>query len=504
MSLECKYCKSTNLKIHDHKRKEGVIVSTRYKCKDCKSSFAVAVADTTYNIKKAVKKSTYVITSCQNDTSINRDFYESLKTYCEHNNAKLLVLKTQMLTSHNQMFPPVWGADTEDIVEGNISISDKILILNQFRISVSVANPLAGLDDISKGKHLILGHNQLQMRTLPSNSPKNPIFAHTTGTISYPNYTITKAGYKAEEHHSFSAICVEIGEDDYINFRVLCADDEGCFYDVNGYYTPTEWRPLESVEALITGDEHAVFIDPDVLQNTYTNKDSMTSVLKPKVIVRHDVLDFYSGSHHHESNYLLKYKKVASDQNSVEEELVRTVDHIVSTTPEDATCYIISSNHNDHLTKWLNSVDPKSDLRNAKLYHWFMYNLMSYIDDTGIMMDPLELWVRSRYFHADTNIEFIGRQDELCIKDIVISEHGDNGLNGSRGSPAQFAKFSKKHIIGHSHSPKIEKGCYQVGTSTDRLEYAKGKTTWANTHCVIYPNGTRQLLHIIKNKWKNH
>ena len=52
-------------------------------------------------------------------------------------------------------------------------------------------------------------------------------------------------------------------------------------------------------------------------------------------------------------------------------------------------------------------------------------------------------------------------------------------------------------IIGHSHTPGINKGVYQVGHSTDGMNYAKGHSGWMNTHCVIYPNGKRSLIHIL-------
>ncbi|MGL6342582.1 MAG: Hint domain-containing protein [Waterburya sp.] len=54
------------------------------------------------------------------------------------------------------------------------------------------------------------------------------------------------------------------------------------------------------------------------------------------------------------------------------------------------------------------------------------------------------------------------------------------------------------------NSPGIEKGCYTVGTSTTlKLNYTKGLSSWMNTHCLVYEGGKRQLINIIEGKYTN-
>ena len=49
--------------------------------------------------------------------------------------------------------------------------------------------------------------------------------------------------------------------------------------------------------------------------------------------------------------------------------------------------------------------------------------------------------------------------------------HGDKGPNGARGSIRNLRRIGIRSVIGHTHSPGIDEGCYQVGTSTRlRLE----------------------------------
>jgi hypothetical protein len=82
--------------------------------------------------------------------------------------------------------------------------------------------------------------------------------------------------------------------------------------------------------------------------------------------------------------------------------------------------------------------------------------------------------------------------------------HGDKGPNGARGSLKNLRGVGVKSIIGHSHSPGISEGCYQVGTSSClRLDYNAGPSGWLNTHCVLYANGKRSLINIIGNEgWR--
>ena len=60
-----------------------------------------------------------------------------------------------------------------------------------------------------------------------------------------------------------------------------------------------------------------------------------------------------------------------------------------------------------------------------------------------------------------------------------------------------------RSVIGHSHSPGIEEGCYQTGTSTFlRLEYNSGPSGWLQAHVLVHADGKRQLIIIIDGKWR--
>jgi hypothetical protein len=446
----------------------------------------------------------FVITSAQNDTEINYEFLGALKKYCSIHKAKLIILPIRYMYSSADGI--VWDDSiAEYINDASMTLTDGLRVLGNINISPTIESPIAGLDALSKGDSLIIGHTQLQMKTLAVNSVDHPAIITTTGCITSPKYTETKQGEKAKFNHSFSAIVVEKDTDQF-HLRILNADSTGGFYDIDGYYTAKSKTKLTHIEALITGDEHAMFACPDVKAATYLNKDSIVNVLKPKVIVRHDILDCFSISHHHKHNFLIRYGKHFTGTDKIEDELKLTLKHIEDTTPKFSKNIIVSSNHNDHLMRWLNEADPKTEPWNAKIYHQLMFYMLDYMDVDGTdfsFPNPFELWVSQQELDYGLDIEFIGRNTSYMISGVELSNHGDAGVNGSRGSALQFSRLAHKTVIGHSHSPNINKGAWQTGTSSHlKLEYTKGPSSWLQTHVAIYPNGCRQMIHIINGKWK--
>lgn len=501
MGIACQHCGSTKTRNRGKSITGTGATKQRYSCNVCgKNSYLESGNKFSPTVKYISQK--YVITASQNNCDLNYEFYDSLKAYCKKHDAKLLILPYKYKT--NEFDEVVWEHEEEYTMDQSAEIFTKLRVLGNIQLLPTLEDPLSGIDPMSKGDSLIIGHPQMRMRTLPVNSTETPAILTTTGVITKPYYTTTKQGEKAKFNHSYSAVVVECSEDCF-HIRTLNADDDGGFYDIDGYYKQSEFTKLDYVEALITGDEHAIFVSPEVANATYFAKDSMVNVLKPTYIVRHDVLDCYSISHHHQKNFFTRYAKHIADMDSIEAELQKTLDFIVKSTPKTSRNIIVSSNHNDHLTRWLNEADPKQEPWNAKVYHFLMWNMLNEVvtnpDGSFSYPNPFERWCS--HTKPEFDMHFTGRDTSFKICDIEISNHGDIGLNGSRGSIAQYAKLAHKCIIGHSHSPGIKFGCYQVGTSSKlKLEYNQGPSSWLNSHCVIYKNGKRQLINIVNGQWR--
>lgn len=493
--INCPKCDSNDVIKKGSSKTKKDIVKQRFNCKKCGANFY----DVDLIKSNSTKAKSWVITSIINDTETNYDFLQSLLTYCDHNDSELLIIPISYNTDNSD---PVWDYKLEpNFLKENVLLTSNLLVYANLKILATSSNPLMGFDNLSKGKSLIIPSPKLMMRTIARNQEDLAAILHTTGTISYPNYTNTKAGIKAEYTHSFSALIVE--QDDSINsfhLRVLNADDNGSFYDLDSFYSDKMVLHNDKIPAIVLGDEHVVHLDDDVSEATF-GLGGLVDTLNPSYIIRHDILDFYASNHHHKNDFLLQYQKHIENENDLEKELETTLDYIANTTPENSVSIIVDSNHDRALERWLNESNPKIEVWNAKLYHKLMYLTLDHISKFKEKPNALELWTKHNY--NTSNIKFITSEKSFKICDIELALHGDRGINGSRGSVNQFSKLACKTIVGHSHSSAIFDDAYCVGTSSKlKLDYNKGPSSWRHAHCVIQPNGTRQIIFITNGKYK--
>lgn len=456
-------------------------------------------------IKKKLKAKKFVVASAQSNTDVNAEFFGALLKYCKHNKAELFIIPTRyknpnvLSVNETHEYPE---EIKEYLVENNFKLHEKLKVLAHLKISSTAEHPLTGLAPLSKGDSMIVGHNQLQLSTLPVQPCDDPIIMTTTGTISEKNYSLSKQGYKAEFNHSMSAVVVEI-DGDLFHIRHLNFDGDG-FYDFENYYSPDCVKKVFSpIDVIVTGDEHVMFMDEHVRDATY-GEGGIVDTLLPKYIVRHDIIDCYSISHHHKHNTFVKFKKYQNGQNILRDELDEVVDFVVETTPKNSISLIISSNHNDHLARWLNECDIKTEPWNAILYHELMYKMLYNISENDSRIpNPFQLYSKLKFENRNCHVEFVGRKESYKIHDIELALHGDVGINGARGSAQNFAQLPTKSISGHSHSPMIFKGVYKTGTSSILdLEYVNSPSSWMQSHVIVYKNGKRQLIHIINGRWR--
>lgn len=452
-------------------------------------------------VSRAEQAKRIVITCAQNNTPVNQKFLESLETFCDDVGAQLVIIPIRYKNNDGER--TIYSSEIVDYLCDlpiKLARSD-VKILGNLKISPTAENPLSGLDPMSKGNTLIIAHPQVMLKTLPQHGNGYPPFLVTTGALTEKNYIQSKVGFKAEFNHSMSAVLVESDDDGTYFVRHLNFDGDG-FCDLGKYYSGRVITDMDTL-GIVTGDEHAMFSDPKVAESTYLAIDSIVNILKPKIIVRHDVLDCYSVSHHHRKNVFTQYAKWKAGANDIKEELDLTIDFINRTTPEYAESWLVSSNHNEHLLKWLNECDPKTEPWNALIYHFLMYSVLreTNMGESGAEYpDPFELYAKSS---LAKNVKFIGRRHGAMIGEVEVGYHGDVGSGGSRGSRKQFSILPTKTVIGHSHSPGIQQGCYQVGTSSRmKMEYNAGPSSWHQAHCIIYGNGKRQLVFIVNGKYR--
>lgn len=528
MSHSCPNCGSQRLRSKG-REKTSSKTYRRYNCKDCNQSFKILLEDVNSippaqepsdeknpNIKmiepsldfkkEFPEKKGVVVTSAINDTGVHAPFLKALEKYCDEKKFQLLVVPVKYLnpSAMNMQNQVSWPKEVAPYIFRRTIVIDNVLkLVGDCNIQATATHPLTGIDGLCDGMTTIVGHPVVQMKTLPVNDWRDPIILHSTGSVSLKNnYSASKAGYRASYHHCFAAVVVEF-DDDIFHIRQLMADKKGGFYDLCQYWTEKGHVSTDRAEALILGDEHLIFADQRVQNATFLNKDSMTKVLNPKYLIRHDVLDCYSVSSHHANNFFTRYAKHRMERvkYDIEAELKFTVDKLVETTPDNCISMLVESNHHSHLQRWLNITnDIKNDYVNAKFYHKLMWHVLEGIDE-GSRKDAFQTYVEDIYNVDREKVVFI--KDGFSILDIELSMHGDLGPNGARGGVGNLSKIGEKAVVGHSHSPAIQGGLFVVGTSSLlRLEYNKGPSGWMHTHCVIYPNGKRQLVNIVSGRWR--
>ena len=508
----CENCQSTKLWRKGKALHHGVI-RQRYLCECGHNSYLEpsnkpVKAEKLKKVKKRPKGKgkTWVITAAVNDVPVNWAFVKTLLNYCKLSKAKFNIAPIKYRQGLNEEGEYSWPAELHKyFVTENVKLTTGLRLLAGTRVLPAIGNPLSGFECFSKGDSLILAHGQMMMKSIAMSHVDPSAIITTTGAITFPVYTPTKQGEKASFNHSFSAIVVEEDlEIDGFHFRVLNSDEKGAFYDLDTYYDGDSHTKSTDIPAIVLGDEHIIHADSAVTGATFTNEDSIINVLRPKLIVRHDSLDFYSANHHHQKNVFTQYAKYISGKNNSAQELRDTVEYILSTTPSFAQSIIISSNHNEHFTRWLQECNPKLEPWNAVLFHEMSYLMLkgTSMGETGaVYPNSFELWARHNYNLGNT--KFVNCFESFKVHDIELAFHGDRGINGSRGSAMQFSKLGTKTISGHQHSAQIFGGSYCVGHSCEsKLEYNIGPSSWNKAHCIIQPNGKRQMIFIIKGKWR--
>jgi len=457
------------------------------------------------------KYHTFIITSALNNVEVDKRFWSGIQTYAKYMEAAIIVIPVMY---RNPTMPG--QIDQEEawypaevvpyLLQNDLKITGECRVMGNVKIAATATNPLSGLDALSRGDSCIIGHAQIQLRCVATPQHRLPKILQTTGSVSQKSYSKSKAGVLAAFHHSLGFAIVEKDnkDDSIFHMRSVVADDTSEFYDLDNHVTSKSVKKGKRAEALVLGDEHTLFTSPAVRAGTFgragtDGKDALVSVLKPRYLVRHDLIDSYSISHHHRGQPDRQYAKSKSGYNSLHKELLVTALYLEETTPPDSTSVIVPSNHHNHITQWLREVDWRTEPWNAKIYHQMWAAWLEAIDQKGYF-HPFNWWLKNNCL---ADVLYLQPDYPFIVKGIYLGYHGDKGINGAKGSLGSFAKIGVKTVTGHWHSPGIEKGAYLIGTSTTlNLEYTDGPGSWLNTHCSVYANGKRQLIHIIKGRWR--
>lgn len=425
----------------------------------------------------------FIVSAVVEGAPINEDFLNAMELYAKKNNARLLLFWMKGVYRQDH-FVQEEITKLEPYLITGFKFNNN-LEARDFLIHPAQMLPLTGLDRFgSKKTSLIVASTKQMMTSVPR--PKSDI-AHviwTTGTISVPKYSKTRAGELAKQDNTLGALVVEIESDEIFYIRnVEWIND--CFVDLGNAYYKNKVKKM-STEAMVWGDLHLGEECPNALNSSI----KQANFFKPKKLFIHDLVSFNSISHHNFNKYLTK-TFVKEKINTLAKELEYTKDKLDWINKSvDSDLVIVQSNHDDFLYKYCDSGEFIKDTPNAIL------GAKCFIKyEMGI--NPIEDYMKLN------DITFLKRDQSYKIKGIECGIHGHNGANGSKGSPSVFRKSYDKIIVGHSHSPKILNDVYYVGTlSRLTLSYNKGNSSWLHANSVIYENGGRQLIIWVNGNWR--
>jgi hypothetical protein len=456
------------------------------------------------DIASLEKAGNFIVTCAQNNTEPDRAFLATLKKFCEANKAKLIIIPVRYKNPTQRSDPSEedgdgrvwWHPDLRPyLIEQEIRVHPKLAIMGQVKIQATSPWPLRdGVWARSQDRSAIYGHPQLSMVSAPSRGPK---LIYTTGAVTIPNYSSTLAGNLAEFHHSLAAIVVEVRGKRF-HMREVVWDGDG-FIDIDRKYTPRSAQDAPRALALVTGDTHARFADPDVLEATY-GSGGITETIRPKALIWHDVFDAFAVNPFADR---LRHAAMAKfGLLSVRDELDHLCAFIARYTPRDCESIIVRSNHNHWLERWV-----RGELRNVTPENLKLWLDLSHAMLDGVKSgpagpefpDPLALYCT----RAGLKARWLEESESFEVAGIELGMHGHLGPDGKRGSARLLSTLGYRSVVGHSHSPRLQHGVAQVGTSSKlRLGYNTGPSSWSHTHCAILANGKRQLLHIVGGRFR--
>jgi hypothetical protein len=449
------------------------------------------------------KHNKFVITTAVTGCGLDTKAYDSVKQYCKKNDAALLVLVASDPASN--LDRGTLGRIDKRLTGEAIVLEDTHLNSNIFlstiKLSAKHIDPITSLTRVGQREgSFIYASPKQRLKASPVSNVKMPHFLMTTGAITVPDYRSTnymsnRTAHIAEHDHVMGAIIIEIGDSDEYHFRQIQFDDKGRFIDLGQQYDGKNIKEIRP-EAFVLGDWHSGSTCP-MAKEVWKQVCDET---KPKRLVLHDMFDGRSINHHEAHNIDSKAKRAAMGHLDLLgelklvardlEELDKWVDELV----------VVKSNHDEFLKRFLQKGNFSDDPYNYKTYLKLAYE---YVDTS---CDPLKYGVEELGeldANVAKNVRWLERDEDLIISGIQLGAHGDKGANGARGGLKSMEKAYGNSVTGHSHSPEILRGAWQVGTSSKlKLSYNVGPSSWLNTSCLVYPNGQRQLINAIGGKYK--
>lgn len=463
----------------------------------------------------------YLLTSAQDDTDVHKPFWANLQAYARAIGAEIIVggftyqkgLFEDHATRTAAFRPEVHPYLRHDNVE-----LGPVVFFAKMNILPTAVKPLTGLETMARGKFGVFPHAKIQLSSVPS-TVTGYGFAHqmTTGACTVANYIEKKAGQVAEFHHQIGATLVEIDGDGDVFCRQIAATDDGSFQDLDVLVRDQRVTSGHRADTITHGDIHREKLDPvnamavwgiDLEEGRVVTDQNMVDILRPRHQILHDLLDFQGRNHHRKGDHHFKFRMLNAGTDRVEDEVKACATFVRLSERPWCTTVVAPANHNDALERWLREADAREDPVNALF--WFKANTAIYeaIQRGDEGFDVFQWALAQADDRAMEDIVFPPRGGSYIVCQasggIECAIHGDQGVNGARGTPNNLLRVATRMNTGHTHSPGILDGIYTAGLlgKMDQGYNNTGLGSWSHTQIVVYPSGKRSLVTLIKGKWR--
>lgn len=460
------------------------------------------------HLKQQVKNNKrFIITTAVSGQALMGPFMESMRNYAKVKKAKLLILPSHD-PAHNLDNEIDWHFDTtlleEDFVFEETTLNSNLFI-SGIRVTAKQINPITGLNEISQvhGSFVSASPKQfLEYDTVSAN--KLPHARMTTGACTLPNYNTSlgnslRTGYLANAQHVMGAVIVEIADENIYHFRQIQADVDGSFCDLGYKYSPT--KVTKEIPVLVMGDYHAGEHDEVTVKAWLEVIDSMNI----EEVVFHDMFNGVSVNPHEEDDIMLRAERARKGLNVLQNELTIAADEFDRILGRKSVKrgIVVKSNHDDMIDRWIRKGKYQKDPVNYEFATKLAANLIT-ASELGIKKDFFKTGIEmNKIPKSFSKLTWLDVNEDYLVGGVHLGAHGDRAGNGARGSIKGLAKSYPRCVIGHSHTPGIFKGAFQVGTtSLLRLGYNRGPSSWVHCSCLVYKNGQRQLINSINGAWK--
>lgn len=449
---------------------------------------------------KVNRSNRLIISTAVTGCRVHKGFLETIKQYGVHRKAMPLFMPVTDPASVAGWEIPE-ALKQENVIHGALELNSNIY-LSDIKMSAKQIDPTTGLKRMGHKMSFIFASTKQRLIFKPNSSEKFPHASMGTGAITYPNYNTNRylsdrTGKLAEVDHKIGAVIVELGDNDVYHFRQVQADLSGRFADLGKLYSPDGSVQEYAPEFFVMGDLHPGETD----DTAFRAWKEVIQETKSQNVVIHDGFDGHSISHWVDGKIIEKAVMARKGMTNLKGEgklCAQYLSEILSWLPKEGKLYMVASNHNDFLYRYLND---KRFVRDHENLDFVVQNILPKAMQGE---DPTKVLVELFLSPAERErVVWWTERTDYSYKGIQLAAHGHLGPNGAKGTIKNHEEAFGACVIGHSHSPGIYREAYQVGTTTlMNLGYNQGPSSWMHTSCLVYPNGSRQLINSIKGNWR--